>query len=78
MAEKVVTPGAGMTGLGDDWRELLLDLDSSRLVVVDEGLLQTRRSGVLEGCRGEVELTVSCVQGSVVLGRPAPRQHQRY
>ena len=66
----VVTPGAGMTGLGDDWRELLLDLDSSRLVVVDEGLLQTRRSGVLEGCRGEVELTVSCVQGSVVLGRP--------
>lgn len=66
----VVAPGAGMTGLGDEWRELFLDLDSARLVVVDEGLLQTRRSGVLEGCLEEVDLTVSCVRGEVVLGRP--------
>ncbi|OUU91139.1 MAG: hypothetical protein CBC35_10260 [Planctomycetes bacterium TMED75] len=66
----VLAPGAGMTELGDEWRELFLDLESSRLVLVDEGLLQSRMEGVLENCSNPIDLRISCVRGELLLGQP--------
>ena len=63
----VVAPGAGMSGLGDDWMELVIDLESGRLVVIDEGRVVMRRNGVELGDTEHLKVVTSCSTGTLRL-----------
>ena len=65
----VVAPGAGLMDLGDEWREFIIDLESNRLVVIDEGRVRGRKQEVdLDGL-GDLRVLISCGSGSIRLGR---------
>ena len=65
----VVAPGAGLTDLGDEWREVIIDLESDRLVVIDEGRVIARMVGVRTGESNKLQVAVTCTAGVVHLDR---------
>ena len=65
----IVAPGAGLTDLGDEWREVIIDLESGRLVVIDEGRVIARKNGVDPGESEELQVAVVCGSGVIQLDR---------
>ena len=65
----IVAPGAGLTDLGDEWREVIIDLESGRLVVIDEGRVIARKNGFDPGESEELQVAVVCGSGVVHLDR---------
>ena len=63
----VIAPGGGMRSLGDEWMELVIDLESDRLVVINEGIPVTRLIGQkLSDAKG-LQVAIACRDGIVKL-----------
>ena len=66
----IVAPGGGMADLGDEWMELIIDLESKRLVLIDEGRTLVRMNEVELGGSKSVQVAISCMSGTVKLKTP--------